>query len=127
VGGGLSPAQASQLMDQLGARRQPITFSGVGAMYEHGPWQLNAEYTWLRSDTQIADTTGWYVNAGYRWGAFTPFIAFSRIRVDDLNIDNPLVGYVSQVGALGDAARMIQAYQDGSKVAQQTLNLDFVF
>lgn len=122
-GGGLSPAQASQLLDQLGARRQPITFSGVGAMYEHGPWQLNAEYTWLRSDTQIADTTGWYVNAGYRWGAFTPFIGFSRIRVDDLNIDNPLVGYVAQVGALGDAARLIQAYQDGSKVDQQTLTL----
>lgn len=120
---GLSQAQASQLLDQLGARRQPITFSGFGAMYEHGPWQLNAEYTWLRSDTQIADTTGWYVNAGYRWGVVTPFIGFSRIRVDDLNIDNPLVAYVAQAGALGDAARQVQAYQDGSKVAQQTLTL----
>lgn len=122
-GAGLSPALASQLLDQLGARRQPIMFSGVGAMYAHGPWQVNAEYTWLRSATQIADTTGWYVNAGYRWGAVTPFIGFSRIRVDDLNIDNPLAVYVAQAGVLGDAARLIQAYQDGSKVPQQTLTL----
>lgn len=123
VGNGLTPAQASQVLGLLGTSRQPITFSGVGAMYEHGHWQLNAEYTWLRSSTQIADTTGWYVNAGYRWGTVTPFIGFSRIQVDDLNIANPLLAYVSQPGALGEAARLIQAYLDGGNVAQHTLTL----
>jgi hypothetical protein len=110
-------------LDLLATRRKPITFSGVGAMYEHARWQVNAEYTWLRSNTQIADTTGWYVNAGYHWGAFTPFIGVSRIRVDDLNIANPLAADLGQPGSLGDAARLIQAYLNGGNVTQRTLTL----
>lgn len=120
---GLTAEQSGQVMDILSTRRRPITFSGVGAMLEHGPWRVNAEYTWLRSSTQIADTTGWYVNAGYRWGTVTPFIGLSQIRVDDLNLTNPLTAYVAQPGPLGDVARQIRAYLAGGQVAQRTLTL----
>lgn len=120
---GLASEAAADILRATTTRREPIMFTGFGAAYERGPWWLSAEYTWLRSDTQIADTTGWYLNAGYRIRSVTPFIGISRIRVDDINRPNPLAGAVGQPGDVGAWADKIQRYLDGSQVSQRTLTL----
>lgn len=69
-------------------KNKNISFLGFGATYDQDNWIITAEYTKRRSDNFIADTTGWYANVGYRVGAFTPYVALSRISVDSFNVEH---------------------------------------
>lgn len=98
-----------------------VSFTGVGATYDAGTYVLSAEYTKRRSDSFIADTTGWYVNAGYRVGAFTPYVGLSRLKVDDANRTNPLAGALGSVSGPGAIARGVQGLLNAQKLAQRTV------
>ena len=68
-----------------------ISFLGFGATYDQDNWIVSAEYTKRRSDNFVSDTTGWYVNAGYRVGKFTPYLGLSRLSVDSANVTQTMV------------------------------------
>jgi predicted porin len=101
--------------------KEDVSFTGVGASYDSGTFVLSAEYTKRRSDSFIADTTGWYVNAGYRMGAFTPYVGLSRLKVDDANKSNPLSAALGAVSGTGAVARGIQGLLNVQKLTQRTV------
>jgi len=101
--------------------KNDVSFTGVGATYDSGTIIVSAEYTKRRSDSLVSDTTGWYVNTGYRWGAFTPYVGFSRLKVDDLNKANPLAANLGDLSAAGAVARGMQGLLNTQKLTQRTV------
>ncbi|HEX5310424.1 hypothetical protein [Aquabacterium sp.] len=107
-----------------------ISFLGFGATYDQDNWIVTAEYTKRRSDNFVADTTGWYVNLGYRVGHFTPYVALSRLSVDSYNVDHnpaaPTTGSaaidgVGSVQALRTGLRdSLQAFMNVESLSQRT-------
>lgn len=110
---------------------EDVSFTGIGATYDSGTLVLSAEYTKRRSDSFISDTTGWYVNAGYRVGSFTPYVGVSRLKVDDANRSNPLsallpVGVTTAPQSPAQAqasvvARGVQGLLNVQKLTQRTV------
>ena len=48
---------------------------------------LASEYTMRRiKKGPVADTTGWYVMGGYRFGSVLPYVSFSKLKVDEVNV-----------------------------------------
>lgn len=66
-------AAARATADDFDMSGRRATFSGVGASWDVGNWQLNAEYTRRFIDGYAGTTKGWYASAGYRLGKVTPF------------------------------------------------------
>lgn len=72
---------------QLGARfrfaENDVTFSSLGYAYDPGAWFARAEVTRLGTDDgMIAATTNMYASAGWRIGAFTPYLTLGKVSVD---------------------------------------------
>lgn len=79
------------------------TFSGVGASWDSGNWQLNGEYTHRTIDGYQGNSTGWYTSVGYRIGKVTPFAYATQLKVDGVpaNALAPLGGALAtQVGGV---------------------------
>jgi len=104
-----------------------ISFVGFGASYDQDNWIISGEYTKRRSNSFIADTTGWYTNVGYRVGKFTPYIGFSRLTVNSANVTATTVVPLAQVAPLttfaNGANSGIQSVLNVQKLAQRTITL----
>ena len=70
-----------------------FAFSGVSLELDFDRIFLDAEFTWLKSNSYIGNINGWYVAAGYRYGAFTPYVFTSQLRRsgDSIQYDIPEV------------------------------------
>ena len=80
----LAPALASTLVTD----NTRATFSGIGFSVDRDNVVINGEYTKRRiAKGYVADTTGWYLLGGYRFGSVLPYVSFSRLKVDDPNAD----------------------------------------
>lgn len=69
------------------------SFTGVGVALDRDNWVASLEYTKRKTESFIADTTGWYASVGYRVGKLTPYVTFSAIKVDSASkspISTPL-------------------------------------
>ncbi|MDI1349734.1 hypothetical protein [Aquabacterium sp.] len=112
-------ALANQMLNDVTTTGQKATFTGLGASMDRDNIVLATEYTWRTIDKgAVADTTGWYVLGGYRFGTVLPYVVVSRLTVDDLNTSlNP------QASALGAAYRGAQGLVNNGKVAQNTLSV----
>ncbi len=104
------------LGDQVDLTSRTATFSGVGLTYDHDEWVGSAEYTWRTGASEVADTTGWAITGGYRVGKFTPFLGYSRLRVDHFNIDDTLPP-VPQLAPLKAGVDAVIAFSD---IAEKT-------
>jgi len=82
------------------------TFNGIGITYDVDSWILNAEYTKRTTKGFISDTTGWYVQAGYRVKSFTPYIGYAKIGTDR-RASNPVAWNATGVTALDTNMRSI--------------------
>lgn len=111
-----------------------ISFIGFGASYDQDNWIISGEYTKRRSNSFIADTTGWYTNVGYRVGKFTPYLGFSKLSVNSANTTlTPIVAPVlAGPGAAfnttlatyaGQGNVGIQSVLNVQKLAQRTITL----
>jgi hypothetical protein len=120
--GGL-PSVVAQALTDFNRPDARVRFSGLGASYDRGHWLLNAEHTRRQGDGSVPDTTGWYVNAGYRIGAFIPYLGWSQVKVDDPNRTNPFQAALGQPSALGALAGEVQRFLNGLQVTQKTLTL----
>ena len=74
--------KADELYDQYASNKSRGEFTGIGIIIDPGTWLLQSEYTIRKVDSFLADTTGWYLTGGYRFGKVMPFVSFSRLRVD---------------------------------------------
>jgi hypothetical protein len=52
----------------------------LGAAYDPGGWFAMGELGVLEADSYLGDKTTSYLSAGYRFGNFTPYIAFAQAR-----------------------------------------------
>ena len=112
-------ALANQMLNDVTTTGQKATFTGLGASMDRDNIVLATEYTWRSVEKgSVADTTGWYVLGGYRFGTVLPYVVVSRLKVDDVNASlNP------QAAALGAAYRGAQGLINSGKVAQNTLSV----
>lgn len=79
---GQSATAITDFSDQLNVNKKRASFIGVGASWDHGNWLVSGEYTKRKTNSYVADTTGWYASVGYRVGKFTPFIYASKLKTD---------------------------------------------
>ena len=83
----LSPGTLADSLEVRGSRGQ---FMGAGVIYSEGNVLLQGEYTLRRTRSFMADTTGWYGTAGYRFGKVMPYFTLARLRVDSPLTNNTL-------------------------------------
>ena len=85
---GAAIADKYQLDDKV------VTFLGLGGSYDPGPWFAIGE--WARFDTNsvIGRRSAWYVSGGPRFGKFTAFATYARVKADSATSDPglPLAG-----------------------------------
>lgn len=55
-------------------------FSGLGVQYDNGQLVVLSEYLTRRTTPNLFDTNSYYLSAGYRLGAFTPYVIVSRMQ-----------------------------------------------
>lgn len=96
-------ARASELYDQYAADKSLGTFTGFGLIIDPGTWLLQSEYTIRKTDSFLADTTGWYLTGGYRFGKVMPYISLSELRVDS-HLNAPYLLTTQEQGALSQAS-----------------------
>lgn len=75
-------ASLATLADELAVTNKAGSFTGLGASLDWNNIVASAEFTKRRTDSYIADTTGWYTTVGYRLGKFTPYVTLSEIKQD---------------------------------------------
>ena len=63
-------------------RGRKVTFLGFGASYDPGPWFATAEWAHFDTDSILGERTAWYVSGGHRFGAFTPYATYARLKSD---------------------------------------------
>lgn len=76
--------------NQLDPNDSKASFSGVGLTWDQGDWIISSEYTQRRIKTFLADTDGWYVLVGHRFGPLTPYVTVSEARTVDSNVNNTI-------------------------------------
>ena len=108
--------QAQSLIDTVTLTNKDASFTGIGVAYDQNDIVLSAEYTKRRiNGGYVSDTTGWYTTAGYRFGAWLPYVGYGKVKVDDPNAQLPTVNV-----ALTDAANAVRATLNTQKVGQKT-------
>lgn len=70
------------LAEELDTSDKAASFSGIGLAIDWNDFVGTAEYTKRRVDAFFADTTGWYVTLGRRYGVWTPYVTISRLSQD---------------------------------------------
>lgn len=106
--------------DQLDPSNSKASFSGVGLTWDQGEWIVNAEYTQRRVKSFLADTDGWYVLVGRRFGPLTPYLTVSEARTVDSNVNNTIPTATAQLTALKLA---VDGVVDGQRHTQKTVAL----
>jgi hypothetical protein len=106
--------------NQLDPNNSKASFSGVGLTWDQGEWLVNAEYTQRRVKTFLADTDGWYVLVGRRFGQLTPYLTVSEARTVDSNVTNTIPTATAQLAALKLA---VDGVIEGQRHTQKTVAL----
>ncbi|MFG6461775.1 hypothetical protein ACG04Q_09345 [Roseateles sp. DXS20W] len=106
--------------NQLDPNSSKASFSGVGLTWDQGQWIVNAEYTQRRLKSFLADTDGWYVLVGHRFGPVTPYLTVSEARTVDSNVNNTIPAATPQLAALKAA---VDGVVEGQRHTQKTVAL----
>jgi len=64
-----------------------VNFIGVGASYDPGPWFFTGEWAKFDTHSVLGAKSAWYVSGGHRFGAFTPYVTYARIKADSPTSD----------------------------------------
>lgn len=75
-------ASADSLYDGYAANKSVGSFLGAGVVYDPGTWLIQGEITKRKVENFIADSHGWYLTGGYRFGKVMPFVSLSELKVD---------------------------------------------
>jgi hypothetical protein len=103
--------------NQLDPNNSKASFSGVGLSWDQGEWVASAEYTQRRIKTFLADTDGWYVLVGHRFGPLTPYVTVSEARTVSSNVNNTIPAATAQLTALKAA---VDNVVEGQRHTQKT-------
>jgi predicted porin len=89
------------IVDKYSLNDRRVTFAGVGASYDPGDWFAMGEWARFNTNSLLGSKSAWYVSGGYRYGKFTPYLTYARIRADTATSDPglPLAGLPPQAAA----------------------------
>ncbi len=90
-------AQALRIADKYEADSQRMDFFGIGASYDPGRWFVMAEWGQTDYNSVFGKRQAWYTTAGFRWGAFTPYVTYARARLKSPSSD-PGTGMPAPLG-----------------------------
>lgn len=102
-------AAINDTMDEFDLSGCRATFSGIGASWDVGNWQLNGEFTRRYIDGYLGTSKGWYASAGYRLGKVTPFAYASELKVSGVASN----GFAPAAAALGGVSPALRAVSAG--------------
>lgn len=79
-------AAAADVIQAMTVNDTNASFSGIGLTYDQDDIVVSTEFTKRRIKSgYIADTKGWYLTAGYRFGGLLPYVSVSRLTTEDQN------------------------------------------
>lgn len=102
-------ASMNATVDDMTLNGRDGMFSGIGASWDLGNWQLNGEFARRHIDGFLGSSTGWYASAGYRIGKVTPFVYTSQLKVSG----TPSNGFSAAAGTLGGVVPGLSAASAG--------------
>jgi len=83
--------QAVKLADELNVAGKDFYFVSTGVVYDAGPLQSQIQLRYLWADTpSYADNVAGYWSLGYRFGRWTPYLVYSRIKSEHFQPDTGL-------------------------------------
>jgi len=113
----LGPTLGPRAENALLTSDTKASFTGVGFTVDRDNIVMASEYTMRRiKKGAVADTTGWYLMGGYRFGSLLPYVSFSKLKVDEVNVPTS----TGLPGALGLGATALQSTQ---YLAQKTTSV----
>jgi hypothetical protein len=71
--------QGAAIADRYDIVDKSSSILTLAASYDPGQWFVMGEWVASRSDSFLGDSTGWYVSAGHRAGAFTPYLTYAQV------------------------------------------------
>ena len=78
--------QVAALQNAIVTQNAKASFSGFGASMDRDNIVASAEYTWRKvGQGTVTNTTGWYLNGGYRFGSWLPYVGVSELSVKHIN------------------------------------------
>jgi hypothetical protein len=75
------------IADRYSVDDRKVDFVGVGAMYDPGRWFATAEWARFATHSVLGTKSAWYVSAGHRFGRWTPYLTYARMRADSATSD----------------------------------------
>jgi len=72
--------EGNAIADRYDSKGKRFEFVGVGAIYDPGKWFAMGEWGYFDSHSIIGTLSAWYLSAGYRMDAFTPYVTYARSR-----------------------------------------------
>ena len=72
--------QGAALAEHYAVDHKRASAVSIGASYDPGDWFVMGEMGRMNSRSFIGSTTGLYASAGYRFGDFTPYLSYARVR-----------------------------------------------
>lgn len=75
-------AEGQAIADRYDVKRKAFHVTSFGARYDPGTWFVMGEWTRLDSHSFIGKSHGWYVTAGRRFGAVTPYATLAGVALD---------------------------------------------
>ncbi|MBT9456518.1 MAG: hypothetical protein IV097_07840 [Burkholderiaceae bacterium] len=83
------------------------SLSAIGASFEQGHWQFQAEYAYRNSNTiLVSKASAWYGLVAYRWLAWTPYLVLGAVRTHE-----PPLGLLTAAGAPPGATATQAAFE----------------
>ena len=75
------------IADKYAVDQKRVNFVGIGAGYDPGKWFALVE--WARFDTHSILGAGraWYLSGGHRYGKFTPYLTYAKLKNDGNSSD----------------------------------------
>ncbi len=72
--------QGDALVARYAVDHKQSTALSIGASIDPGNWFAMGEIGRMKSHSFLGDTTGVYTSVGYRYGDFTPYLAYARVK-----------------------------------------------
>jgi hypothetical protein len=101
--------QGAALAEHYALEQKRTTAVSIGANYDPGEWFAMGELGHMHSRSFIGATSGLYASAGYRFGDFTPYLSYARVRSDS-GTDEPGLDLAGLAPATATTGANLNAY-----------------
>jgi len=113
------------LADKYDLRDKPVTFLGLGGMYDPTRWFIMAEWGQTHFHSVLGTSTAWYVSTGFRYSALTPYLTYAQVRPKSTASDPGLTLSALPASSAGSAGMLNAGLNAvlGSAPSQRTASI----